>query len=404
MVQSTLELPFFDDGHRALSAAAEAFVESLPTARHGDSQAEVDQACRDHVKSLGGAGLLRYCVRGIDGGALTELDSRSLCILRQRFAHHDALLDFAFAMQGLGSGALSLAGESALRAAYLPRVARGQAIAAFALSEPNAGSDVAALECRAFFDAADGCYVLDGEKTFISNGGIADFYTVFARTGEAPGARGLTAFVVDAESNGLRIAERIEVAAPHPLARLSFEACRVPLTHRLGAPGGGFKLSMMTLDIFRTSVAAAALGLGRRAVEEASRHAVSRRMFGATLADLPVAQSSLGDAVMHLDAAELLTYRAAYVRDVQGRRTTSEAAMAKLAATEWASSAIDTAVQMFGGRGVCKGEIVERLNREIRALRIYEGASEVQRLIIAREHLRGYATAGAGTRSPNGGT
>ena len=212
MVQSTLELPFFDDGHRALSAAAEAFVESLPTARHGDSQAEVDQACRDHVKSLGGAGLLRYCVRGIDGGALAELDSRSLCILRQRFAHHDALLDFAFAMQGLGSGALSLAGESALRAAYLPRVARGQAIAAFALSEPNAGSDVAALECRAFFDAADGCYVLDGEKTFISNGGIADFYTVFARTGEAPGARGLTAFVVDAESNGLRIAERIEVA------------------------------------------------------------------------------------------------------------------------------------------------------------------------------------------------
>jgi acyl-CoA dehydrogenase len=387
-----LDLPLFDEGHRALVAAAAAFAETeLPHVSH--ARKDVDAACRAYVSALGAAGFLRYCVTSADGGALPSLESRSLCLLREQFARRDALLDFAFAMQGLGSGAITLEGTPAQRARFLPGVATGRALAAFALSEPDAGSDVAALSTTA---VADGdAYVLNGRKTWISNGGIADFYTVFARTGEAPGARGITAFIVPADTRGLVIEERIEVMAPHPLATLRFDACRVPATLRLGSPGAGFKLAMRTLDIFRTSVAAAALGMGRRALDEACEHARERRMFGQRLGDFQLTQAKLADMAMPLEAAALLTWRAAWLRDVKGVRTTREAAMAKLAATEWASSAIDAAVQLFGGRGVRRGEIVEQLYREVRALRIYEGASEVQKLIIGRDLLesRGKGTA-----------
>jgi acyl-CoA dehydrogenase len=289
-------------------------------------------------------------------------------------------------MQGLGSGAIALHGSEALKQRYLPKVAAGEWIAAFALSEPEAGSDVAAMTTRATPDGEH--FVLDGLKTWISNGGIADFYTVVARTGEAPGAKGLSAFVVDATTPGLDVAERIDVMAPHPLATLRFAGCRVPVAQRLGAPGQGFKVAMETLDIFRASVAAAALGFARRALDEALGHARGRRMFGQALAEFQLSQAALADMATAIDASALLTYRAAWLRDEKGVRTTREAAMAKLVATESAQQVIDRAVQLFGGLGVKSGEVVERLYREIRPLRIYEGASEVQKLIIAREMLK----------------
>ena len=379
--------PFFDDRHRSVARELDTWAEhALAHVDHRDT----DQACRDLVRALGDAGWLRYAVAagpgGAWGGALGAIDSRMVCILRETLARHDGLADFAFAMQGLGSGAISLGGSDALREAYLPRVARGDAIAAFALSEPEAGSDVAALSCAARLDGDH--YVLDGDKTWISNGGIADFYCVFARTGEAPGARGISAFVVDADTPGLDASERIDVIAPHPLATLKFRNCRVPKTHLLGDAGQGFKLAMMTLDIFRASVAAAALGFARRALDESVGRARSRRMFGQTLGDLQLTQAALGDMATAVDASALLTYRAAWMRDVQGVRTTREAAMAKMTATESAQQVIDRAVQLFGGAGVVSGAIVERLYREIRSLRIYEGATEVQKLIIARELLK----------------
>lgn len=379
--------PFFDDRHRSVARELDTWAEHALA--HVDHR-ETDQACRDLVRALGDAGWLRYAVAagpgGAWGGALGAIDSRMVCILRETLARHDGLADFAFAMQGLGSGAISLGGSDALREAYLPRVARGDAIAAFALSEPEAGSDVAALSCAARLDGDH--YVLDGDKTWISNGGIADFYCVFARTGEAPGARGISAFVVDADTPGLDASERIDVIAPHPLATLKFRNCRVPRTHLLGDAGQGFKLAMMTLDIFRASVAAAALGFARRALDESVGRARSRRMFGQTLGDLQLTQAALGDMATAVDASALLTYRAAWMRDVQGVRTTREAAMAKMTATESAQQVIDRAVQLFGGAGVVSGAIVERLYREIRSLRIYEGATEVQKLIIARELLK----------------
>jgi acyl-CoA dehydrogenase len=274
-----------------------------------------------------------------------------------------------------------------LRERYLPRVAQGEAIAAFALSEPDAGSDVAAMSTRA--REAGGEIVIDGTKTWISNGGIADFYTVFARETDAPGAKGISAFVVDADAPGLAIAERIEVIAPHPLARLEFASCRIPASQRLGLPGEGFKVAMQTLDVFRASVAAAALGFARRALDEAIARATSRKMFGQTLADFQLTQAAIADMATGIDSSALLTYRAAWARDVKGERTTREAAMAKMVATETAQTIIDRAVQIFGGLGVVAGETVERLYRDIRALRIYEGATEVQKLIIARETLKG---------------
>jgi len=379
-----LDLPFFDDAHRRLESELDAWCAGhVRDIDHHDA----DAACRTLVRKLGQAGWLRYCVPQAFGGALPALDSRALCVLRETLARHDGLADFAFAMQGLGSGAITLAGSDAVRERYLPRVAKGEAIAAFALSEPEAGSDVAAMQCSARLSEDGTHYVLDGAKTWISNGGIADFYCVFARTGEAPGARGISAFVVDADTPGLTIAERIDVIAPHPLATLRFDNCRVPVGHRLGEAGQGFKVAMMTLDIFRASVAAAALGFGRAALDDALARATSRPMFGGVLSDLQLTQAAIGDMATAIDAAALLTYRAAWLRDVRQQRTTREAAMAKMVATENAQQVIDRAVQMFGGLGVKVGTRVESLYREIRSLRIYEGATEVQKLIIAREML-----------------
>ncbi len=380
-----LDWPFFDDAHRALARELEAWAAPRLGAAH--APADVDRACRELVAILGEGGWLGYCVAKRWGGRLDGIDSRALCLARETLARRDGLADFAFAMQGLGSGAISLAGADAIRSRYLPRVATGAAIAAFALSEPDAGSDVAAMSTRA--REAGGEIVLDGTKTWISNGGIADFYTVFAREGDAPGAKGISAFVVDAGTPGLAIAERIDVIAPHPLARLEFRDCRIPATQRLGPPGEGFKVAMQTLDIFRASVAAAALGFARRALDEAIARAGSRRMFGQTLADFQLTQAAIADMATGIDASALLTYRAAWLRDAKGARTTREAAMAKMVATETAQAVIDRAVQIFGGAGVVSGHPVEKLYREIRALRIYEGATEVQKLVIARETLQG---------------
>jgi len=381
-----LNWPFFDPRHRALAQELDAWAaRELPRVMghaHPERREDVDAACRALVRELGRAGWLQHAV-GMSESA--PIDTRAVCLIRETLARHEGLADFAFAMQGLGSGAISLAGSDALRERYLPRVASGEAIAAFALSEPGAGSDVAAMQCAARIEGDHA--VLDGEKTWISNRGIADFYVVFARTGEAPGSRGISAFVVDAGTPGFEIAERIDLIAPHPLARLRFTQCRVPLAQRLGGAGEGFKVAMRTLDVFRTSVAAAALGFARRAFDEALRHAQEREMFGQRLADFQLTQAKLAQMALSVDAAALLTYRAAWQRD-QGRGVTKEAAMAKLASTEGAQQVIDAAVQMFGGRGVRSGETVERLYREIRALRIYEGASEVQQLIIGRELLR----------------
>jgi acyl-CoA dehydrogenase len=392
---SHLELPFFDDAHRQLAAGLDDWSAAhLSAIDHHDT----DRACRKLVAALGETGVLRHCVpaaysagqaAGLAGSVSEVIDSRALVVCRETLARHDGLADFAFAMQGLGSGPVSLAGAPALQAAVLPKVARGEWISAFALSEPDAGSDVAAIACTARDDGD--AWVLDGEKTWISNGGIADVYCVFARDlslgNTAKPTQGLSAFLVHAGTPGFEIAERIEVIAPHPLARLRFSGCRVPKLQLLGVSGGGFKLAMRTLDIFRASVAAAALGFARRALDEAVAHSQRRRMFGQTLADFQLTQASLGDMAADIDAAALLTYRAAWARDVAGRRTTREAAMAKMVATENAQRVIDRAVQMHGGQGVRVGSVVESLYREVRALRIYEGATEVQRLIIGRDLL-----------------
>ena len=388
-----LAWPFFDAVQRDFQAKLDAFSASgaLTGADHHDADATV----RRFVAKLGEAGLLRACVPESHGGLADPIDSRMLCLARETLAYHDGLADFAFALQGLGSGAIGLAGSELLKASILPKVARGDWIAAFALSEAEAGSDVAAMTTQA--RAEGDSYILDGEKTWISNGGIADVYTVVARTGEAAGARGLSAFVVFADDPGFAVAERIQVIAPHPLARLRFEGCRIPAARRLGAAGEGFKLAMRTLDIFRTSVAAAALGFARRAFDEAVAHARSRAMFGQHLADFQITQAKLADMAAMIDAAALLTYRAAWARDVAREPAAMEAAMAKMTATENAQIVIDQALQMFGGRGVRAGEMVERLYREIRALRIYEGATEVQKLIIARAILKDAEAAASST-------
>jgi acyl-CoA dehydrogenase len=388
-----LNWPFFGEQHRSLARDAARWANgALGDWTHGP---DADAICRRLVREMGAAGWLAYAVPPGDAGA-ARLDLRSICILRELFAFHGGLADFAFAMQGLGSGAIAIAGSEALRAAYLPRVGRGDAIAAFALSEPDAGSDVAAVATSARRDGGD--YVLDGTKSWISNGGIADFYVVFARTGEAPGTRGLSAFVVDAGARGLSAEERIDIIAPHPMAILRMSGCRVPAGNLLGEPGQGFKIAMRTLDIFRTSVGAAALGFARRALHEALRHARSRRMFGKVLADFQMTQAKLADMATVIDASALLVYRAAWTRDVADKPVTREAAMAKMYATEGAQQVIDAAVQMFGGLGVVSGHPVERLYREVRALRIYEGATEVQKLIIARELLNAGTAADGGER------
>ncbi len=381
--------PFFDDGHRrfaeALARWADAVLPSLP---HDD----VDAACRARVRALGDAGFLKAAVPSEYGGLHPRLDVRTLCLAREILGFRDGLSDFAFAMQGLGTGSISLYGSAELKSRYLPPVRDGRAIAAFALSEPEAGSDVAALATTITPDGPAHVRI-DGSKTWISNGGIADHYVVFGRSGEAPGAKGLSAYVVDTATPGLRVAERIEVIAPHPLATLEFDGVRVPITQRLGQPGDGFKVAMATLDIFRSTVGAAALGFARRALHETVERAATRKLFGAPLGDLQLTQAAIADSASEVDAAALLVYRAAWTKDVGATgsgaaRVTREAAMAKMFATEAAQRVIDRAVQLFGGLGVTKGVKVEELYREIRALRIYEGATEVQKIVIARELLR----------------
>ncbi len=393
-----LNWPFFDDSHRDFKSRLDAWChEHLAHAHHDESRDAVDAECIRLVRLLGSGGWLKHAVSGTVYGAASDvIDTRQLCLLRETLAFHNGLSDFAFAMQGLGTGAISLMGSPDQKQRYLPRVASGQALSAFALSEPEAGSDVAAMQCSATA-TADG-YVLNGRKTWISNGGIADFYVVFARTGEAPGegsngtpgrgAKGITAFIVDADTPGLSIEERIDVVAPHPLATLKFDNCKVAAAQRIGDAGQGFKVAMATLDVFRTSVAAAALGFGRRALHESIGWARSRKMFGQSLGDFQITQTKIAQMATMLDAATLLTYRAAWLRD-QGARITREAAMAKMTATENAQQIIDMAVQMHGGMGVKKGVMVESLYREIRALRIYEGATEVQQLIIGKDLLKG---------------
>jgi acyl-CoA dehydrogenase len=383
--RSFLAWPFFDDRHRRFAAELQAWaaaeVDGLV------AHADVDGSCRRLVDRLGRAGWLRAAVPAAYGGLSPALDVRTLCLARETLAYRAGLADFAFAMQGLGTGPISLFGTAALKDRYLPPVARGEAIAAFALSEPEAGSDVAALATTAVPDGSDHVR-LDGTKTWISNGGIADHYVVFARTGEGPGARGLSAFVVDADTPGLTVAERIAVIAPHPLATLRFEGCRVPLSCRIGGPGDGFKVAMATLDVFRSTVGAAALGFARRALDEAVARARSRQLFGAPLGNLQMTQAALAEMATDVDAAALLVYRAAWTKDQGAPRVTREAAMAKMQATEAAQGVIDKAVQIFGGAGVTTGVKVEELYREIRALRIYEGATEVQKIVIAREVLK----------------
>ena len=375
--RSFLRWPFFEQRHRDLADEIEAWCRDNLVVDHSD----VDAACRTLVGDLGAAGWLKHT-----GG--DTLDVRTLSLLRETLARHDGLADFAFAMQGLGTGAISLFGTDAQKAEWLPQTRSGKAISAFALTEPRSGSDVANSTMTATLDGDD--YVLNGEKTWISNGGIADVYTLFARTGEAPGARGLSAFVVAAGIPGLEVVERLEVIAPHPLATLRFTDVRIPKSTLLGEPGQGFKVALSTLDVFRTTVAAAALGFARRALEEVLFRVNEREVQGARLFDLQMVQGHIADMALDVDAAALLVYRAAWTKDSGAARVTREAAMAKLFSTDQAQNVIDKAVQLHGGDGVRRGQMVEQLYRDVRALRIYEGASDIQRVVIARQAMASF--------------
>ena len=385
--QRHLQLPFFDDVHRTLASELAVWV-----ARQDIDESDDREACRHWVAALGRAGFLRWAVPAAQGGALPALESRALVVLRETLSFYSPLADFAFAMQGLGSGAITLAGNDDQKTNYLVPVGQGEKIAAFALSEPEAGSDAGALATTAVRNGGD--WTLNGTKTWISNGGIADYYCLFAKTDSAVGTRGISCFLVDADSPGLDASEHIHVMAPHPLATIKLNNCRIPASALLGEENAGLKLAMQTLDIFRPSVAGAALGFARRALAEATQHAKSRKMFGHTLADFQLTQAKLGQMAADVDAAALLTYRAAWLRDdaVQrglSTRVTSEAAMAKMVATENAQRVIDAALQLHGGLGVKVGTKVESLYRDIRSLRIYEGATEVQQLIIGKALLIG---------------
>jgi acyl-CoA dehydrogenase len=388
--RSFLNWPFFEATHRRFARALGDWVMSHVVAV-GHIEASVDSAAREYVRALADAGWLVHCVPA-DDSSDGVLDVRTLCLARETLGAADGLADFAFAMQGLGSGPISLFGTAAQRRAYLPAVRAGRKIAAFALSEAAAGSDVAAITTEARREA--GGYVLNGEKTWISNAGIADFYVVFARTGEAPGAKGLSAFIVDATQMGCNVTKRVPIIAPHPIGTVAFNNCRLDADALIGQPGEGFKVAMATLDVFRATVGAAALGFARRALAEATIHARSRVIFGKPQAELQMIQAKLADMATEVDAAALLVYRAAWTKDTARTRVSREASMAKLFATEAAQRVIDEAVQIFGGHGVVSGNVVERLYREIRALRIYEGASEIQRLIIAGQVLANAAASG----------
>ena len=378
-----LEWPFFTDEHRALAASIREW-----TRRELWDQEEpdnIDRACRALVRQLGESGWLKYVVPAAYGGAREVVDARSLCVLREALATASGLADFSFAMQGLGTGPITLFGSEELKRRYLPDVARGKHIAAFAISEAGAGSDVGAMTTVARRDGDD--FVLHGEKTWISNAGIADHYVVFAKLDERAPARDderrYIALVVEADDPGVRVTERIDVSAPHPLGTVQFDDCRVASERVVGEAGSGMRIALGTLDLFRPTVGAAALGLARRAMMEASRWVAEREVFGRLLAEHQLTQARLADMALSIDASALLVYRAAWTRDTTGRRTTREAAMAKLHATEHAQRVIDDAIQLLGARGVTKGAVVERLYREIRALRIYEGTSEIQKIVIA---------------------
>ena len=374
MVIGDLQWPFFEERHRKHASDLEAWLDQQDVL---DDERDADASVRAWVKALASGKWLDAC---------TTLDVRTLCITREILAYRSALADFAFAMQGLGSGAITLFGSEGLKEAYLPRVREGAAIAAFALSEAEAGSDVAAIATTATRDGDT--YHLRGEKTWISNGGIADFYVTFARTSQN-GAKGLSAFVVYANTPGFSVEARIDTISPHPLATIKYSDCAIPLSHRIGEEGDGFKIAMATLDVFRSTVGAAALGFARRAFDETRAHVKRRQLFGAPLASLQLTQAAVADMALEIDASALLVYRAAWTKDAGAARVTREAAMAKLFATEAAGHVTDRAVQLFGGRGVTSGEIVERLYRDVRALRIYEGASEIQKVVIARASLDG---------------
>ncbi|MBT5767020.1 acyl-CoA dehydrogenase family protein [Pseudemcibacter sp.] len=383
--QSYLEWPFFEDHHRNLANDLESWCQkNIKDIDHSD----VDQACKDILQKLAEGGWLKYVIPKAYGGIFDDFDVRSLCIIRETLARHDGLADFVFAMQGLGSGTITLFGSEENKTEYLPFVANGEKMAAFALTELESGSDVANMTTTA--ELNDDHYIINGAKTFISNGGIADYYVLFARTGDAPGAKGLSAFILDADTAGLEVTERINVTAPHPLATLSFKNCKIEKTKRLGNSGDGFKAAMATLDIFRTTVGAAALGFSRCALSEAATRTNERNLFGAPLNNLQLVQGMLAECATDVDTSALLIYRAAWTRDTKERRVTREAAMAKMHSTETAQQVIDKAIQIFGGQGVVSGVKVEELYREIRALRIYEGATEVQKVIIARELLKSY--------------
>lgn len=384
-----LHWPFFGSEHRTLAGEIDAWAQNNVPGLVQDEHEDLDGTCRKLVGALGDAGFANYAVPASGGGALDKLDVRSLCLIRETLGRHHALADFAFAMQGLGSGPISLFGTAEQQERYLRKVAAGEYLSAFALSEPEAGSDVAAMQTSAELD--DEHYVLNGSKTWISNGGIADFYTVFARTGEAPGAKGISCFIVEADTPGFEVTERIDLVAPHPLATLSFENCRVPRENLVGEAGRGFGIAMATLDVFRSTVAAAALGMARRALDETLSHVSTRELFGGTLSDLQLVQGKLSDMALGIDSSALLVYRSAWTKDCVAERVTREAAMAKLHATEAAQQVIDAAVQLHGGHGVRRGHIVESLYRDIRSLRIYEGASEVQQTIIARQALASHS-------------
>jgi alkylation response protein AidB-like acyl-CoA dehydrogenase len=380
-----LAWPFFDARHRALAAELQAWAAGALAHEAPHGHDDVGAATRALVSRLGAAGWLRLAVPAAHGGTFDTLDVRALCLARETLARSDALADFAFAMQGLGGGPIALFGSEALRARYLPPIADGRAVAAFALSERDAGSDVTAMRTTLRRDGD--ALVLDGEKTWISNAGIADHYVVFAREPDA-GERAFAAVVVDADAPGLAVTRRIDVTAPHPLGTVTLTACRVPAAHRLGEPGRGLRVALGTLDVFRSTVGAAALGMARRALDEALAHARRRHVSGKPLAEWQLTQARLADMAVAIDASALLVYRAAWTRDAGAERVTREAAMAKLFATEAAQRVVDDAVQLLGGLGVQVGGVVERLYREVRALRIYEGTSEIQRLVIAGELLK----------------
>jgi acyl-CoA dehydrogenase len=389
-VDPVFSLPIFDDEHRSLANLARSWASSeirgIISAAGGEH--DVDAVCRQLVRSLGSAGWLSYAIPSEHGGTHERLDVRSLCIIRETLASYSGLADFAFAMQGLGAGPVSLFGSKDLQSRYLPAVARGESIAAFAISESDAGSDVAAMKTTARLDGES--YVIDGEKTWISNGGIADFYVVFCRVAdESAGQKpGFIALVVEPADRGFSVSERIDTIAPHPLATLKFDGCRVPADRIVGEPRQGLRVALGTLDVFRTTVGAAALGFARRALDETLDHVSRREMFGGKLADLQLTQAAIADMATEIDASALLVYRSAWTRDNGAERVTREAAMAKMYATEAAQHVIDRAVQLSGGRGVVSGNMVERLYREIRSLRIYEGATEVQKLVIARQVMK----------------